>query len=426
MSADKAVKFTSPEISKALKNDLFNNPLKIAPHLQYLAVPIDSLKLDPDNVNEHTAENLATIRASFDRVGQLKPVVCLDNGTIKAGNGAWMVAKEMGATLLAAVPIPADVSQYADEFALADNQSGRLSHFQPDRLKAMIEKLRARGIKSKDLGFSDKLLADLLAKAKKPKVPSNWGDAESKSPRRSEVGDLWLMGRHRLLVGDSRDPQVLKRLMGDRKAQCVFTDPPYNVDYEDDKGRKIKNDDLSVIEHVDLLTEVFQNSVDCATPDAAFYIWHASGTRANFVDAMKAAGLVERQYLIWNKNNFALGRSHYHWKHEPCFYASAQKTQPKWYGDRTQSTVWDFVIEGAERVHPNQKPIELAMRAMYNSTQVTQVVLDPFCGSGSTLGAAEVTNRVAYLVDLEPRWADTVIARWEKMTKQKAVKDGDE
>ena len=274
--------------------------------------------------------------------------------------------------------------------------------------------------------------------------------------------------------------------MGGRKAQLVFTDPPYGVDYEDGKGRKIKNDALGRDSLASFLTAAFKAAVDAAASDAAFYIWHASATRADFEHAMKAAGLEERQYLIWAKPALVLGHADYQWNHEPCFYASRAGVKAAFYGGRAETTLWRFAAadgddtaitlgpgvlisdgKGAEltvtagagprklrhvrvekgkavrltdaqgqgtvwevardsqqTIHPNQKPVELALRAIENSTQPGQVVLDLFGGSGSTLMAAEAAGRSAFMVEMDPRYADQILARWEKATKAKAEKLG--
>jgi DNA modification methylase len=462
------------------------NAFKIAPGLLGLATMIDTLKPDPNNANEHTPENLAAIKESLQRFGQLKPIVITADRIIRAGNGTWLAAKELGAHVIAAVQIPTEQAHRAEEYALADNQSARLSRWNATKLKEAVDRLRAAGGTPEALGFSTKELQAILAKARPAAAApadNNWAGA-TPSKARSKPGDLWALGEHRLLVGDSRDTKAVRRLMGGRKAQLIFTDPPYGVDYEDDKGRKIKNDALGRDGLATFLTAAFKAAVDVASSDAAFYIWHASATRADFEHAMKAAGLEERQYLIWAKPSLVLGRADYQWNHEPCFYASRAGVRPAFYAGRAettlwriaahagndtatalgpgvlvsdgagaeltitagagprklrhlrvekgkpllisdaqgQGTVWEIARDTMQTVHPNQKPVELAVRAIENSTQPGQAVLDLFGGSGSTLMGAEATGRAAFLVELDPRYADAILARWEKATKAKAEK----
>ncbi len=467
--------------SKATKS---TNPLRIAPDLAALAQPIDSLKPDPNNANEHPADNIAAIKVSLQRFGQMQAVVASADGTIRAGHGRWLAAKELGATHLAVIQIPKEMEGRAEEFGLADNQTGRLSRWNPERLRAAIERMKAAGNLPASIGFEERDLQALLAKARKETQAGNaWGDPGT-GKRRTAKGDLWALGDHRLLVGDFRDGKAIKRLMGGRKAQLVFTDPPYGVDYEDAKGRKIQNDALGRDTLASFLTAAFKAMADVATSDAAFYIWHADKTRADFEHALKAAGLEERQYLIWAKPSLVLGHADYQWNHEPCFYAGKAGVKPAFFAGRAETTLWRIAArdanetaaalgpglilsdgKGAEititkssaakklrhlrleagkplfisdataqttvwevsrdtnnTVHPNQKPVELAQRAIENSTQAGQAVLDVFGGSGSTLMAAELTNRVCFMSELDPKYADQILRRWEQATKQKAVK----
>lgn len=447
---------------------------------------IDSLRPDPTNARERTPENMAAIKSSLQRFGQVTPVVTKADGTIMKGNGTWLVAKELGWKNIARIFIGAGNEDQASEYALADNQSALLSKWNADRLKAQIDGIRARGTDPLALGFNERDLQALLAKAKKTGADSNnWGNAAPSGKARSKAGDLWQLGEHRLLVADSRDAKAIKRLMGGRKAQMVFTDPPYGVSYEDDKGRSVRNDKLRQDDLAKFLIPCFKNAADFATSDAAFYIWHASATREDFAYAMKTAGIEERQYLIWAKPQLVLGHADYHWSHEPCFYAGHAGAKPAWYGTRSETTVWRIGTHGADdqaitlgngllltdgkggelylgkkpaakkarhlrleagkplhvgdgqgqgtvwevsreaggnEYHPNQKPTELAIKAMENSTAPGQAVLDLFGGSGSTLAAAETAGRHAFVVELEPKYADAILTRWERMTKRKAEK----
>lgn len=458
------------------------NALNVAAGLRPLMVPIDSLRPDPDNANEHNAENLAAIKTSLQRYGQLVALVVAEDGRILKGNGTWQAAKELGATAIAALPLPKGLEAHADEFALADNQSARLSNWNPAKLKAALERIKARGTEATVLGFDERALQVLLEKVRPKPTPSNWHDREGAAPKRAKAGELYALGTHRLLIGDSRDKKAVAHLMGKRLAQLCFTDPPYGVDYEDGKGRKIKNDALGRDSLSNFLTDAFKAAVSATTPDAAFYIWHASLTRDDFVHAMKAAGLEERQYIIWAKPSLVLGRADYQWNHEPCFYAAKAGQRPAFYAGRAETTLWRRAARGAtetaavlgpglilsdgkgseititkgagtkklrhlrleggqpvlvtdaqgqstvwevsrdtqQTIHPNQKPVELAVKAIENSTQPGQAVLDLFGGSGSTLQACEQTGRAGFLMELDPRYADGIISRWEKATKGKA------
>jgi DNA modification methylase len=301
----------------------------------------------------------------------------------------------------------------------------------------------------------------------------------------TKPGDLWILGSHRLLCGDSTKEENVRRLFKNARAGCVFTDPPYGVSYEDRGGKfgMIKNDDLRDDSLVKLLQPALRLAVKYAADNAGFYIWHASSTRDDFSYAMKAAGLMERQYLIWAKNGFSFGWADYKWSHEPCFYASKADKKPEFYGDMGQSTIWrvSCVLKGSvattlgsgivltdgngqklwiqgtppqtkkirttrlgpgdkiaiasadaagtvwevsretDMVHPTQKPTELAIRAIRNSSKEGEVVYDPFLGSGTTLMGADYTGRRCYGCELDPKYADTIVKRWEDFSAKKAV-----
>lgn len=301
-------------------------------------------------------------------------------------------------------------------------------------------------------------------------------DIPEAAPKISKPGDLWELGPHRLKVGDSTSAKDVASLFGRQAAQLVFTDPPYGVDYDSAEGG-ILNDEKKGIELEKLLAPAFKLAAKHAMEDAAFYVWHASATRVNFERALIAAGLEEKQYLIWVKPAPVLGRSHYQWAHEPCFYCGRQGITPRWSGDRKQSTVWEVAsrnqgsgfiaigsgvalvaddgshifiqrnppkskkvrslrikenepvliatMEGSdiwhvspdsrkEYIHPNQKPVELSARAIINNTEPGEVVYDAFTGSGSTLIGCQRTGRVFLGMELDPKWADLIIKRWAK------------
>lgn len=300
-------------------------------------------------------------------------------------------------------------------------------------------------------------------------------DVPEAAPKIAKLGDLWELGPHRLLVADCTSKEAMAKLMGDQAAQLVFTDPPYGVDYEGADGGILNDEKKGEELEKTLLAPSFKLASKYSVEDAAFYIWHASVTRPSFQRAILAAGLEERQYIIWVKPAAVMGRSHYQWQHEPCFYCGKHGITPRWSGDRKQTTVWavtqrkdgaGFVaiaggvtlvgdngshihvqreppkgkkarslrvaesevillssLEGSdvwevqpdsknEYIHPNQKPVELSMRAIINNTEPGEVVLDMFTGSGSTLIGAQRSGRVFRGTELDPHWTDRIIKRW--------------
>jgi DNA modification methylase len=360
----------------------------------------------------------------------------------------------------------------------ANNNAGQND---AEKATALLEDLIKGGFDVTLTGFDEKEMDELLAGgAKDAKVDEDEVVEPDTIPAVTKPGDLWILGKHRLLCGDSTKRDDVKTLMGGGVANCVFTDPPYGVSYKAKSGKFeiIENDDKTADALLGLLVPMFQRAAEVATDAAAWYVWHASSTREEFAQAIKAAGLMERQYLIWAKNGIVLGHSDYRWAHEPCFYASKQGSKPAFYGGRDQPTVWRVALRtkaaaatmigqgvvirdgkgsalsittktpkgkkirairleqgsaallftehqeqtvwevGHDRdyVHPTQKPVELARRAIQNSTLPEQTVLDLCGGSGSTLIGCEATGRHARLMEIDPKYCDAIVRRWENYT----------
>ena len=240
---------------------------------------------------------------------------------------------------------------------------------------------------------------------------------------RCKRGDVWQLGEHRLMCGESVSLEDVKKLMGGAEADLWLTDPPYNVNYEggtEDK-LKIENDNMSDSDFRAFLVGAYSAADGVMRPGAVFYIWHADSEGANFRGAAKDVGWKVRECLIWNKNSMVLGRQDYQWKHEPCLYGWKEGAGHSWYSDRKQTTVLDFDRPTRNGEHPTMKPLALFAYQMQNSTKVGDVVLDSFGGSGTTLIVAEQTGRKARVMELDPHYCDVIIARWEKATGKEAV-----
>lgn len=240
---------------------------------------------------------------------------------------------------------------------------------------------------------------------------------------RCKKGDVWQLGDHRLMCGDSVSLEDVKKLMGGGIADLWLTDPPYNVNYEggtEDK-LKIENDNMSDSDFRAFLVGAYSAADGVMRPGAVFYIWHADSEGANFRGAAKDIGWKVRECLIWNKNSMVLGRQDYQWKHEPCLYGWKEGAGHNWYSDRKQTTVMEFDRPTRNGEHPTMKPLALFAYQMQNSTKAGDVVLDSFGGSGTTLIVAEQTGRKARVMELDPHYCDVIIARWEKATGREAV-----
>ena len=236
-------------------------------------------------------------------------------------------------------------------------------------------------------------------------------DEELKKPCISKMGDVWTLGRHRLVVGDSTKPETYEVLMEGRKANLVITDPPYNVNYEGTAG-KIQNDNLASNAFFDFLFDAFSNIEKVMADDASIYVFHADTEGLNFRKAFDAAGFYLSGCCIWKKPSLVLGRSPYQWIHEPCLFGWKKKGKHLWYSDRRQTTVWEFDKTRKNTDHPTMKPIPLLAYPITNSSMSNTIVLDAFGGSGSTLIACEQTDRICYTIELDEKYADVIVKRY--------------
>jgi DNA modification methylase len=278
------------------------------------------------------------------------------------------------------------------------------------------------------IGFEDEELARLLAgqDAGEGQTDEDAVPELLETPI-SVLGDLWILGDHRLLVGDATDTDAVAKLMAGAPADLVFTDPPYNVDYEGytEERLKIKGDRMSDVDFKKFLEGAFRSYRTLVKPGASMYVCHSSSWQREFQDALEAADFEVRCQLIWAKNTFAWGFGRYKFQHEPIFYAHLADQKDPWYGDKTQSTLWHEKKPAANRIHPTAKPVELVERALLNSSKAGDIVVDLFGGSGSTLIGCERHGRRARLMEIDPKYADCIVRRYEEFTGKKAVLDGD-
>ena len=239
----------------------------------------------------------------------------------------------------------------------------------------------------------------------------------------SRPGDLWILGNHRVMCGDSIVLTDVERLMAGAKADLVFTDPPYNVDYTGYTKEKLKiqSDKMTTEEFVDFLQGTFASYRVVIKPGASMYVCHPSSFQREFQNAIEAAGFAVRAQIIWAKNTFAWGFGRYKFQHEPIFYCHLDGESDAWYGDKTQSTLWQEKKPAANRLHPTMKPVELIERALRNSSKAGDLVVDLFGGSGSTMIACEKTGRSSALMELDPKYADVIVKRWQEFTGKQAV-----
>jgi len=326
-------------------------------------------------------------------------------GVVLAGNGTLEAARSLGWTEIEVAEVPDDWdNDTAKAYALADNRTAELAEWDESELAKQLLELQDADWDITELGFEVPALAD-IEPADEDEIP------EPPVEPKTKLGDIYQLGRHRLMCGDSTDLASVERLMDGAKADMIFTDPPYGVDY---KG--IHNDSRDGLE--DLLRSVFANYVAVSTNGASIYVFH-SDRSADIFHKVFREFFHFSSMIIWFKNSLTLSQTDYQSQHEPCLYGWADNGTHNFYGDRKQVSVWQFEKERVEG-HTTPKPVELVKNALNNSSKQNQSVIDLFGGSGSTLIAAEQTNRTCFMMEIDPKYCDVIVTRWENLTKQKA------
>jgi len=386
-------------------------------------IPCADLHNDPANVRKHGDQNLAAIKASLVRFGQQKPIVVNQDGVVVAGNGTLIAARALNWTTIKAIRTNL-VGSEATAFAIADNRTAELAEWDES---ALHQQLAAIAIDDEELlaatGFDEKQLAKLAA-ANAPEVIEDEIPEPPADPI-TQPGDLWLLGKHRLLCGDSTKSEDVERLMDGETASLMVTDPPYGVEYDADWRNHAKRADGTVFGASALGKVSNDNRADWRESWELFkgnvaYVWHADSRSPEVSESLIACGFVIRNLLIWGKNSMVIGRGDYHHQHEPCWYVvrkgcPAQRTE-----DRTQTTLWQIdKPQKSETGHSTQKPIECMARAIRNHH--APLVYDPFLGSGTTLIAAEQLGRTCYGMEISPAYCDVIVKRWETLTGQTAT-----
>jgi len=387
------------------------------------------------NSRTHSDEQVSQIAGSIREFGFTNPVLIDADGTIIAGHGRVMAAKKLGLETVPCIRLGHLTPSQVRAYVIADNKLALNAGWDDQMLRSELESLQDDGFNMDLTGFSDEELAELL----EPEVVEGETDPDQ-TPEApvdpiTKLGDVWILGNHRLMCGDSTRIESAKRLMGDDLADLLITDPPYNVDMtaknemlqKAGKARKdestfgIQNDKMSDDHFRQFLRDVYSTANSVMRDGAVFYIWHADSEGYNFRGACIDVEWKIRQCLVWMKSVFAIGRSDYHWKHEPCLYGWKDGASHYWGSDRSQTTVLDFKKPAKSELHPTMKPVELFEYQIGNSSKANDVVLDLFGGSGTTAIACERLSRKARLMELDPKYCDVIVKRWEDFTGKKAV-----
>jgi len=389
---------------------------------------IDRLIPYARNPRTHSDAQVAQIAASITEFGFNNPILVDSKAGIIAGHGRLLAARKLKLTEVPVIILDHLTEAQKRAYIIADNQLALNAGWDDDLLRVELAALREEDFDTGLVGFDDAELARLLAA--EDAVPGlTHEDAAPPLPETpvSRTGDLFVLGDHKLLVGDALDSVAVARLMGSATADLVFSDLPYNVDYEGytEDRLKIKNDRMSTSDFKRFLEAAFQSFRTAVKPGASLYICHPSSSQREFQDAIETAGFAVRCQIIWAKNTFAWGFGRYKFQHEPMFYCHIAGEKDSWYGDKSQSTLWPENKPAANRLHPTMKPVELIERALANSSKAGDVVADLFGGSGSTLIGCERRGRQARLMEIDPRYADVIIRRFQEYTGKQAMLESD-
>ncbi len=381
--------------------------------MQFRKLKIDSLipaKYNPRKDLKPGDKEYEKIKNSLTEFGYVDPIIVNSDLTIIGGHQRWKVLKSLGYTEVDCVVIDIDKTKEKALNVALNKISGEWNEA---LLAELIKDLQSIDYDVSFTGFEPPEIEELFSNVHDKEIKEDDFDVEDalKEPVISKQGDLWLLGRHRLICGDSTEPEVYNILMEGRKANLVVTDPPYNVAYEAKAG-KIQNDNLKDEEFYNFLYKAFSNMYDAMEKDASIYVFHADTEGLNFRKAFKAAGFYLSGVCIWAKQSLVLGRSPYQWKHEPVLFGWKKEGRHNWYSDRKQSTIWSFDRPSKNALHPTMKPVALCAYPIQNSSMSNCIVLDPFGGSGSTLNACEQTNRICYTIELDEKYADVIVKRY--------------
>lgn len=389
------------------------------------------------NARTHSAAQVAQIAASIKEFGFTAPILVASDSGILAGHGRLLGARQLGMKQVPVVVLDHLTEIQRRAYILADNKLAENAGWDEALLEVELEALKADGFDLDITGFSEKELNEIFAAG-----DTQAGEDDTPAPPVNPVsntGDLWLCGRHRVICGDSTQPTVVARLLGKRKPILMVTDPPYGIEldseWRDRAGFNMKHRTEGHTETtISGDTRADWSEVFALVPSIQVaYVWHASVFTSEVLAGLIRIGFLYPQQIIWNKGRVVMTRTHYWYQHEPCWYV--RKKNAPWYGKpgASNSTIWDsaspkFIMGGSHEEkfdHPTQKPVELMRHSILNHLKRGEIVFEPFLGSGTTLAAAEITERVCCGIELDPKYVDVVVQRWQKLSGKEATLDGE-
>jgi DNA modification methylase len=374
------------------------------------------------NSRTHSPQQTQQIAASIKEFGFTNPVLIDEDNGIIAGHGRVQAAQLLKMDEVPCIVLAGLSEAKKRAYVIADNKLAMNAGWDDEMLRLELQDLIDSGFDVDLTGFSQEEIDKLMPKQVEGLTDE---DAVPETPETPVTvpGDIWILGDHRLMCGDSTSIDAVEKLMDGQKADMWLTDPPYNVAYEGKTkdALKIQNDSMRNDDFRQFLRDCYVAADAVMKPGAVFYIWHADSEGYNFRGAAKDAGWTVRQCLIWKKSVLVMGRQDYHWKHEPCLYGWKEGAGHLWAADRKQTTVLEFDKPSRNGEHPTMKPVELFAYQMLNNTKGQDIVLDSFGGSGTTCIAAEKNGRRAFMMELDPKYCDVIIKRWQEFTGKQAI-----
>ena len=387
---------------------------------------VESLIPYARNARTHSDEQVAQIAASIKEWGWTTPVLVDETGQIIAGHGRVMAARKLGIDEIPVMVASGWSEAQRRAYVLADNQLAANAGWDMDLLKVELGDLGEAGFDLDLIGFSGDMLAGLLEEQKEGLTDADDVPEVPAEPV-TVLGDVWTLGRHRIICGSSTEADTVAKLLGDVRPHLMVTDPPYGVEYDADWRNKAKRADGSVIGGKALGKVENDDKADWREAWALFpgdvaYVWHAGLFAGTVADSLIECGFKLRSQIIWAKSQFAIGRGDYHWHHEPCWYAVREGRAGHYDGGRKQTTLWQIdKPKKSETGHSTQKPVECMKRPIENNSSPGQAVYEPFSGSGTTIIAGEMTGRHVYAIELNPAYVDVAVKRWQEFTGQEAI-----
>lgn len=382
--------------------------------MQWKTLSVDELRpaaYNPRKKLKAGDKEYEKIKNSILEFGYVEPIIVNYDMTVIGGHQRLTVLKDLGYTEVQCVEVHIEDENKVKALNIALNKI--TGAWNEQLLADLIVDLQTANFNTDFTGFEAPEIEQLFSKVHNKDIKEDNFDveAELQKPTMSQAGDVWLLGRHRLVCGDSTLPETYTKLMDGKRANLVLTDPPYNVDVEETAG-KIKNDNMSDEDFYKFLFAMFVNVEQNMERDASIYVFHADSKGLTFRQAFHDAGFYLSGCCIWKKNALVLGRSPYQWQHEPCLFGWKVGGKHQWYSDRKQTTIWEYDRPKSSKEHPTMKPVALMAYPIQNSCMSNCIVLDPFLGSGSTLIACEETNRICYGIELDEKFVDVIVRRY--------------